>query len=215
MITVEEIAEALDAVGASGSCVALERPWRRCPVPGRPLPRPVRQSPCLSWEDAFLARTVAVEDGHVEWTGPLNEHGTPLLRVGTAGETAYRYAFRVHHGREAEGQARPRCGYPRCVAGGHLEDRVIRDARVKAEQRAQFVPPAWATWHRGVDLVAVERVKAGDYPLPELTEQEQRYAVVVMTQAGIGAEVIAERIGTTDRTVTRWRDEAGLSDGRP
>lgn len=74
---------------------------------------------------------------------------------------------------------------------------------------------AWATWHRGVDLVAVERVKAGDYPLPELTEQEQRYAVVVMTQAGIGAEVIAERIGTTDRTVTRWRDEAGLSDGRP
>lgn len=52
-------------------------------------------------------------------------------------------------------------------------------------------------------------------PLPELTEDEQRYAVVLMTQAGVGGEEIARRIGVVERTVTRWRFEAGLSDERP
>ncbi|MGW6416348.1 helix-turn-helix domain-containing protein [Streptomyces sp. NPDC055055] len=214
MITTEEIAHALDAADVSGRCVALEGPRREVVAAGLPERGRGHMSPCASWEEAFLARTVAVEGGHVEWTGPLNDHRTPVLRVGTVGETAYRYAFRVHHGRDAEGQVRPRCGYPRCVAGGHLEDRVLRDARVKAEERAEFVPPALATWHRGVDLVAVERVRSADYPLPELTDQEQRYAVVVITLDGLSAEVIADRLGVAERTVTRWRDEAGLSDGR-
>ncbi|MFH8577194.1 helix-turn-helix domain-containing protein [Streptomyces zaomyceticus] len=215
MITVEEIAEALDGVDVSG-----------CPeLLGVRAVRPVRRGPCGSWQEAFLARTVAVEDGHVEWTGSLNAHGTPLFKVGPVAETAYRYAFRAHHGRDAEGKTVPVCGYFRCVAGGHLEDRVLREARLQAERarpaeerpgyRPVLVPPDCATWHRGVDLVAVDRVAAGRHPIPELSEEEQRYAVVVMTRGGLSADVIAERLGTAERTVTRWREEAGLSDGRP
>jgi hypothetical protein len=42
-------------------------------------------------------------------------------------ETAYRLSFRWHYGREPEGNVRPTCDYPCCVAGGHLADRVIRE----------------------------------------------------------------------------------------
>ncbi|MFC9341414.1 helix-turn-helix domain-containing protein [Streptomyces sp. NPDC057020] len=214
MIAVEEVAEALDGVDVS----------RLSAEPVVPVVRPVRRGSCGSWQEAFLARTLAVEDGHVEWTGSLNGHGTPLLKVGPVAETAYRYAFRAHHGRDAQGKTVPTCGYLRCVAGGHLEDRVIREARLRAERarpaedrpgfRPVLTPPDCATWHRGVDLVAVERVAAGVHPTPELSEEEQRYAVVVMTRGGLSADVIAERIGTAERTVTRWREEAGLSDAR-
>lgn len=64
-----------------------------------------------------------------------------------------------------------------------------------------------ATWHRGVDLVAVERAMSRRGQCPELTEQEQRYAIGVMTDAGWSASEIARRLGISARTVTRWRDE--------
>ncbi|MFC8463359.1 helix-turn-helix domain-containing protein [Streptomyces sp. NPDC057250] len=205
MIAAWEIAEALDAAAAAV----------------RPAARPER-APCGPkepkdlWEEAFLARTIAVEGGHVEWTGQLNGYGTPLLKVGERAETVYRYVFRARHGREAEGKTGPVCRYPRCVAGAHLEDRVLRADRLRREEqqrrqrRGVLTPPACATWHRDVDLVAVERVASGSWPLPVLTEKEQRYAVVVMTRAGLGESVIAERLGVAERTVDRWRDEAGL-----
>ncbi|MBT2492328.1 helix-turn-helix domain-containing protein [Streptomyces sp. ISL-96] len=226
MITTEEIAAALDGADCSNLAVARtlgvgpERVRRVRAAAGMPPYQRGRRRSCETWEEAFAARTVAVENGHLQWTGPLSEHGTPLLRLGLEAETAYRYAFRIHHGRDAEGKTTPSCGYPRCVAGGHLEDRVIREERRAQEQRQQprgvLTPPDCATWHKDVDLVAVERVMRGDYPLPELTEVEQRYAVVVMTRdADLGAEEIGERLGIAERTVTRWRAEAGLSDGRP
>ncbi|MFE4329699.1 helix-turn-helix domain-containing protein [Streptomyces sp. NPDC056831] len=225
MITKKEIAAALGDVGVSNLAVARqlgcgpERVRRVRAAEKVPVYQRGRRRAVESWEEAFAARTVAVEGGHLEWTGPLPGHGTPLLRLGTVSETAYRYAFRVHHGRDAEGKTGPVCGFPRCVAGGHLEDRVIREERRAREQpvrrRGVLDPPTGATWHRDVDLIAVERVIHGLVPLPELTEAEQRYAAVVMTRAGLDAEEIAERLGISDRTVTRWRDEAGLSDGRP
>lgn len=72
-----------------------------------------------------------------------------------------------------------------------------------------------ATWHRGVDLIAVERVLRGVLPLPELTEDEQRYAVLAMTEADLSASVIADRLGIATRTVTRYRADAGVTDDRP
>ena len=45
---------------------------------------------------------------------------------------------------------------------------------------------------------------------PELTEEEQRAAERAMTEAEWSAEDIAERLGVSARTVTRWR---GLEDG--
>ncbi|MEU9033833.1 helix-turn-helix domain-containing protein [Streptomyces sp. NPDC048352] len=226
MITREDIAAALDGADRSNLAVARTlgvspaRVRRVRAAAGVPPYQRGRRRSCETWQEAFETRTVAVEGGHLQWTGPTNEHGTPLLRHGLEAETAYRYAFRIHHEREAEGKVGPSCGYPRCVAGAHLEDRVLREERRATEQRQAprgvLVPPDCATWHRDVDLVAVERVTRGDHPLPELTEVEQRYAVVVMTRdAGMGAEEIAERLGIAERTVTRWRDEAGLTNDRP
>lgn len=225
MISADEIAAALDgsevsnlAVGRELGC-SPERVRRVHAKEGVPVYPRGRRGSGESWEEAFAARTLAVDGGHLDWTGPLSEHGTPVLRLGREAQTAYRYAFRVHHGREAEGKSGPMCGYPRCVAGAHLEDRVLREERLAKEERprvrGRMDPPPCATWHRDVDLIAVERFMSGVPPLPELTEDEQRYAVVVMTEAGVGAEVIAQRLGVDARTVTRWRDDAGLSNGRP
>ncbi|MFG2404193.1 hypothetical protein ACGFR8_07615 [Streptomyces brevispora] len=218
MISTEEIAAALDDAGLSNLAVARtlgcgpER-VRRVRVTAGVAPfRRGRRLRYESWDEAFAGRTVAVEGGHLDWTGPVSEHGTPVLRFGTETQTAYRYAFRVQHGREAEGKAGPVCGRGHCVAGGHLEDRVMREHR---ESRGLLAPPDGATWYRGVDVLAVGLVARGVYPLPELrTEIEQRYAVVVMTRRELSAAVIAGRLGIAERTVVRWRDEAGLSDGR-
>lgn len=75
--------------------------------------------------------------------------------------------------------------------------------------------PVGATWHRGIDLVAVERVVRGAPPLPELTEEKQRQAALEMTAADLSAAVIAGRLGIAARTVVRWRQEGGVADGRP
>ncbi|MFI5629145.1 hypothetical protein ACIA8E_07155 [Streptomyces sp. NPDC051664] len=225
MITADEIAAALDGAEVSNLAVARKlgvspsRVRRVRAKEGLPAYPRGRRGSGDSWAEAFAARTLAVDDGHLEWTGPLSEHGTPVLRLGRAAETVYRYAFRVHHGRDAEGKSGPVCGFPRCVAGAHLEDRVLRKERLAKEERprvrGRMDPPAGATWHRDVDLIAVERFMSGVNPLPELTEDEQRYAAVLMTQAGVGAEEIALRLGVAARTVTRWRLDAGLSDERP
>ena len=76
-------------------------------------------------EDVFRLRAESVDGGHVRWTGPVT-HGTPTVRHQGANQSAYRVAFRLHYGRDPEGQARPGCGMPGCVAGAHLEDRPMR-----------------------------------------------------------------------------------------
>ncbi|MDN3056912.1 helix-turn-helix domain containing protein [Streptomyces sp. SRF1] len=73
--------------------------------------------------------------------------------------------------------------------------------------------PPGATWHRGVDLIAVERMVRGVLPLPELTEDEQRYAALEMAKQRVSERTIAERLGVAERTVVRWK--AGVADGRP
>ncbi|MFF1834153.1 helix-turn-helix domain-containing protein [Streptomyces sp. NPDC058231] len=223
MITAAEIAAELDGAEVSNLArelgVGPERVRRVRVKEGVPVYPRGRHGSGESWAEAFAARTLAVDGGHLDWTGSVSEHGTPLLRVRREAETAYRYAFRIHHGREAEGKSGPVCGFPRCVAGAHLEDRVLRVERLAKEERprvrGRMDPPAGATWHRDVDLIAVERFMGGAPPVPELTEDEQRYAAVLMTQADVGAEEIAQRLGVAARTVTRWRLEAGLSDERP
>ncbi len=69
--------------------------------------------------------------------------------------------------------------------------------------------PPDSTWHRGIDLIAVERAMSGRGPCPVLTDEEKRYACREMTGAEMSAREIAERIGVAERTVTRWRDEDG------
>ncbi|MFD5788657.1 hypothetical protein ACFWH1_18790 [Streptomyces sp. NPDC127037] len=116
-MTEEEIAAALDAATPS-------RRVRRPPVPA-PAPRPA----ATSFEDVFATNTVEMAGGHLHWTGATGKGGTPVIACGGQVDTAYRMSFRWHHLREPEGNVRPTCDYPYCVAGGHLADRVLREAR--------------------------------------------------------------------------------------
>lgn len=88
-----------------------------------------------TWKAAFAARTIAVDGGHLHWTGSVSTSGTPTLRLRSRVATGYRVAFRLEYGRAPVGKVlhAPGCEYPRCVAGAHLEDRLLREARYRAE----------------------------------------------------------------------------------
>ncbi|GHH30001.1 hypothetical protein [Streptomyces rubradiris] len=109
-----------DGSAYCGMCKVLDKRAQRDPsMPRRIKPR------ATSLEEAFRLRAKPIDGGHVRWTGPIT-NTTPNLRYRGANHSAYRIAFRLHYGRVPEGQARPVCGVPGCLAGGHLEDRPMR-----------------------------------------------------------------------------------------
>lgn len=115
-MTNDDIAQALDAAACEAAPSA--------PTRGRGG----RAPSAVSWEDAFAQHAVEVEGGHVHWTGTTSGRGaTPVVAFDGQVETGYRLVFRWHHRREPDGYVRPTCTYPRCLAGGHLADRVMRD----------------------------------------------------------------------------------------
>ncbi|MFF4292190.1 helix-turn-helix domain-containing protein [Streptomyces vinaceus] len=65
------------------------------------------------------------------------------------------------------------------------------------------------TWDNGIDLMAVHRAATDPGPCPELTDEEQKRAVVVMTENGKSLTEIGSRLGVDPRTVDRWRGEMG------
>ncbi|MFE3033089.1 hypothetical protein ACFXKY_15765 [Streptomyces canus] len=81
-----------------------------------------------SWRDAFTGQSEPVEGGHRRWTGTRERCGTPVVRYRASIQTAYRVAFRLHNGREPEGNVTRSCSIPGCVAGEHQQDRVMREA---------------------------------------------------------------------------------------
>ncbi|MER7477339.1 hypothetical protein ABTX60_06750 [Streptomyces sp. NPDC126510] len=81
-----------------------------------------------SWLEAFTAQSEPVEGGHRRWTGTREKCGTSVVRHRTSIQTAYRVAFRLHHGREPQGKVSQSCEIPGCVAGEHQQDRLIREA---------------------------------------------------------------------------------------
>ncbi|MEU6615346.1 hypothetical protein [Streptomyces parvus] len=87
-------------------------------------------------KDEFYARTEPVDGGHLRWTG---HHANGVPRLGRQGKhpSAYRVGFRLHHGREPIGHAKPGCGYPQCVAPAHLEDRPMR-AQLRSQMAGIF-----------------------------------------------------------------------------
>lgn len=100
-------------------------------------PHPFGAPDHASIEDAFRARTEPAPGGHVRWTGPRSSCGTPVLCHQSRNESAYRAAFRLHHGREPIGRVKPGCDRAGCVAGGHLEDQPMR-ARTRTTYDAIF-----------------------------------------------------------------------------
>ncbi|MGW2104946.1 hypothetical protein ACWCPX_46400 [Streptomyces olivaceoviridis] len=86
-----------------------------------------------SWAEAFTEQSEPVEGGHRRWTGPREKSGTPVVRHRTSIQTAYRVAFRLHYGREPEGNLTRSCLIPGCVAGEHQQDRIMRAAEKAGE----------------------------------------------------------------------------------
>jgi hypothetical protein len=109
-----------DGTAYCGLCKLLDKQAQRDPA----APRPHRQRP-QSLEEAFRIHAELLDDGHVRWLGGTS-HSTPRVWFGGTTYSAYRIAFRIHHGRDPEGQARPSCDVPLCVAGSHIEDRPMR-----------------------------------------------------------------------------------------
>ncbi|WP_406178099.1 hypothetical protein [Streptomyces canus] len=64
----------------------------------------------------------------------------------------------------------------------------------------------FATWVRGVDVVAVQRVLKGTLPHTELEPQELRYAAKHSMES---ARSVAKLLGVTEKTVLNWREAAG------
>lgn len=102
------------------------------------LPAARRGPKPASVEELFRARTEPVEGGHLRWTGGRSS-GVPCVRNQFGNTSAYRIAFRLRWGREPEGNVRPGCDYPECVAPEHVEDRPMR-ARYRALLDAVLSP---------------------------------------------------------------------------
>ncbi|MGW3445608.1 hypothetical protein [Streptomyces sp. NPDC001076] len=64
----------------------------------------------------------------------------------------------------------------------------------------------FATWDRGVDVVAVGRVLKGTLPHTALEPEELRYAAKHSTAS---ARSVAKLLGVTEKTVVTWREAEG------
>lgn len=90
-----------------------------------------------SLEEAWAARTLPVEGGHLEWLGERRPpSGIPILRHDGVAYTAARIAFRLQHGREPQGRVLADCGVAQCVAPGHVED---APGRLRVREQLRFL----------------------------------------------------------------------------
>ncbi|MDX5568456.1 hypothetical protein PYK79_41375 [Streptomyces sp. ID05-04B] len=102
------------------------------------LPAPARGSmpKHASFEDAFHAAAEAAADGHVAWAGSWSGV-TPIVQHQHHSRSAYKIAFRLHHGRDPEGLVKSGCTLAGCVAGPHLTDKAMRSATREAAAAAR------------------------------------------------------------------------------
>lgn len=110
--------------GCSATLVASVRQDLKLPTYARGK-RPAKQS----LEAVFLERSRPVDGGHREWLAQTAESGTPVISWRGLHVTAGRVAFKIAQGREPEGNVRPRCTFPHCVAPACQADRAMRQGR--------------------------------------------------------------------------------------
>lgn len=76
----------------------------------------------ISLEAAFRERCEETADGHMRWTGYVNNAGTPALRWGGRQWSARRAAYQIQNGQPSAGRTGPGCGQQDCVAPAHTVD---------------------------------------------------------------------------------------------
>ncbi|MEV5854610.1 MULTISPECIES: hypothetical protein [Streptomyces] len=77
-----------------------------------------------SVEDSFRERTQGAGDGHLVWTGYV-ENGHPRVRHGGQGgrrHSAYKIAYRIRTGSDPTKRVAPTCGRAGCVAPDHVDE---------------------------------------------------------------------------------------------
>lgn len=94
---------------------------------GLPAPKRGHRPYEATVEDAYRARALPVDDGHLQWTGSFGGDSVPVVNHSSKRVTAYKVAFRLRHGRDPVGAVRPTCGMRGCVSGDHLEDQPMRE----------------------------------------------------------------------------------------
>jgi hypothetical protein len=78
-------------------------------------------------EEKWATFTRPLDGGHLEWTGERgNIASTPVMRHKEESHSPAAVAFRIKHGRDAEGYAIADCGLKHCVAPDHVEDEAGR-----------------------------------------------------------------------------------------
>lgn len=101
---------------------------------GLPSPGPGKRIGYPTPDAAFVAQTKQLEDGHQIWAGTGKYVCFRQERIAPS-----TIAFRLHNGRPPVGPVRINCGLKGCVAGGHLEDRQIRDANRRADTAFEVI----------------------------------------------------------------------------
>ncbi len=104
-----------------------------CGMPGCVAPGHVEEQ-SDSIEAALARHLQSVDGGHVRWTGSTDTHGVPVVVYQQVKGSVRRAVFRLRYGREPEGPVRAGCGVRSCVAGAHLEDRLMRAANARADR---------------------------------------------------------------------------------
>lgn len=182
----------------------------------------------LDWRDY----TQTTEDGHLMWTGRVHKT-TP---VGTDRHRSIRpLAYQQQKGHAPVGLVRSICGHVLCLQGEHLTDREERQSiyRARAEARglattdgycphghvweenAVFLPGGWRTCRgcrRGTDpddhSVSLEIVLSGRPELLPRTLQLEAAQLLICRQ-GATHQRVAELVGRSPRTVSRWASVNG------
>ncbi|WP_372352672.1 hypothetical protein [Streptomyces sp. KL116D] len=91
------------------------------------LPAYVKTEQTRTIEEKWHSLTRPTDDGHVEWLGErATMSGTPVMRHKEQSYSPAAIAFRIRHGRDAEGYAIADCGRQHCVAPDHVEDEAGR-----------------------------------------------------------------------------------------
>lgn len=89
------------------------------------VPNPPRYT--LTLEQKWAALIRAADGGHLTWAGErASGSHTPVLRYREQSYSPASIAFRIHHGREAQGYVFAECGLTHCVAPAHVDDEITR-----------------------------------------------------------------------------------------
>jgi len=199
--TWEPIARALktDDIGNAGIAAVLGVDAGTVRAVRGDLGLPVFRHRFKAWTlEEFEQAAPLIQGGHRLWKGRFGPGNVPMANRDV---TAYRLAFRLHHGREPVGKVMGRCTRKKCVEGSHLTDRLMREA---VEDPATLTElPAEATYC-GMDLVAIRRCLRGPEPYPELELAEARFAFRFADPKMPSTE-LARRLGLCTATVDRYR----------